>query len=113
MLSELNNLPPVVRRKVLRNAMAGLAAAHPGLGADALTNAAYSLIAPLIPKLKEEMMNAAKPAAESAWAYLQPKIGEKMTGYLPKFALITGITLGAAVIAGIVIGRKLKSGAVK
>jgi len=65
------------------------------------------ILEPIIPVLGAKLLEVAKPAAEKAAEIVGPAIREELNKQIPKFAAITGLVLGLAVVAGIFIAKKV------
>jgi len=125
LLAKLSQLSPEMKREVVRRSIQWgvergvadwISQAERGMGTlsqgaldSAITIAVQNALTPLMPVLKQQLLEIAEPAAKKASEVVGPVIEEKLREYGPTLAAITGVVAAVLSIVGmLLVGGYLK-----
>lgn len=119
LIAKLAQLSPETKREVARRAIEwgvkrgvddwisqaanGMGQLSQGALDSAITIAVQNALAPLMPVLKQQLLEIAEPAAKKASEVVGPVIEEKLRDYGPTLAAITGIVAAVLSIVGMLL----------
>lgn len=117
--AKLGQLSPADRKEVARRAILWgvqrgvsdwISQAENGMGTlsqgaldSAITIAVQNALTPLMPVLKQQLLEIAEPAAKKASEVVGPVIEEKLRDYGPTLAAITGVVAAVLSIVGMLL----------
>lgn len=87
----------------IEQAANGMGSLSQGALDSAITIAVQNALAPLMPVLKQQLLEIAEPAAKKASEVVGPVIEEKLRAYGPTLAAITGIVASVLSIVGMLL----------